>query len=185
MITAQDIRDKVFEKAKFNNGYDMASVDEFLEELADEITAAQKENSVMKSKMKVLASKIEEYRENEEALNQALLAAQKLALQIESDARTRAAAMIAEAQAQVDEKLGNIEQLAVDQEARLAAAEAATKQFCADARALCEAQIAKINAIEAAVPAAEAEEAPAEVPAAVEAEDDDVKVVDNTRSFSF
>ena len=42
MITAQDIREKTFEKSKFG-GYDMAQVDEFLEELADDLTNSQKE----------------------------------------------------------------------------------------------------------------------------------------------
>ena len=93
MITAQDIREKTFEKAKFG-GYDMASVDDFLEELAEDVTAAQKENAVLKSKMKILVDKIEEYRANEEALNMAVLSAQKLAVQIESEARERARAMI-------------------------------------------------------------------------------------------
>ena len=93
MITAQDIREKTFEKSRIG-GYDMASVDNFLEEIADDITAAQKENSVLKSKMKVLVDKIEEYRANEEALNLAVISAQKLAVQIEADARTRAAAEV-------------------------------------------------------------------------------------------
>ena len=61
MITAQDIREKTFEKSRMN-GYDMASVDDFLEELAEDIGASQKENAVLKSKMKVLVDKIEEYR---------------------------------------------------------------------------------------------------------------------------
>lgn len=180
MITAQDIREKTFEKAKFNNGYDMASVDEFIEELANEITAAQKENSVLKSKLKILAAKIEEYRGNEEALNQALLSAQKLALQIEADARARADAMIAEAQAKVDEKLGGIDALAEDQEKRLVAAKAATAEFCKAAREMCMAQISKLEAIE--------NENAVEEDVEVEiVEDDDVIVADsdNTRSFSF
>ena len=75
MITAQDIREKTFEKSRMN-GYDMASVDDFLEELAEDISSAQKENAVLKSKMKVLVDKIEEYRANEEALNMAILSAQ-------------------------------------------------------------------------------------------------------------
>ena len=94
MITAQDIREKTFEKSRIG-GYDMASVDDFLEELADDVTAYQKENAVLKSKMKVLVDKIEEYRANEEALNMAVLSAQKLAVQIENDARTRSAACAA------------------------------------------------------------------------------------------
>ena len=114
MITAQDIREKTFEKSRIG-GYDMASVDNFLEEIADDITAAQKENSVLKSKMKVLVDKIEEYRANEEALNLAVISAQKLAVQIEADARTRAAAMIADAEKQVKLAVGSIqEQTAAD-----------------------------------------------------------------------
>ena len=50
MITAQDIREKTFEKSRMN-GYDMASVDDFLEEIAEDISSAQKENAVLKSKM--------------------------------------------------------------------------------------------------------------------------------------
>ena len=105
MITAQDIREKTFEKSRIG-GYDMASVDDFLEELADDVTAYQKENAVLKSKMKVLVDKIEEYRANEEALNMAVLSAQKLAVQIENDARTRSAAMIEEAEQQVKARVG-------------------------------------------------------------------------------
>ena len=78
MITAQDIRERTFERARIN-GYDPASVDDFLDQLAEEVAASQKENSVLKQKMKVLVDKIEEYRGNEEALNLALLSAQKLA----------------------------------------------------------------------------------------------------------
>ena len=107
MITAQDIRDKGFEKVRIG-GYDMAEVDDFLEEIADDITAYQKENAVLKSKMKVLVDKIEEYRSNEEALNMAVLSAQKLAVQIEAEARTRASSMIAEADQQVKTTVGSI-----------------------------------------------------------------------------
>lgn len=146
MITAQDIREKTFEKAKFG-GYDMASVDDFLEELADDITASQKENAVLKSKMKVLVDKIEEYRANEEALNLAVLSAQKLAVQIETDARQRATAMIADADRQVKAKIGSIEEETIKQERRLESAKTATAKFIAGVRAMCNAQLKNIDAI--------------------------------------
>ena len=126
MITAQDIREKTFEKSRMN-GYDMASVDDFLEELAEDVSAAQKENAVLKSKMKVLVDKIEEYRSNEEALNMAILSAQKLAVQIESEARQRAAAMIEDAERQVKAKVGSIQEQTAAEERRLADAQAATE----------------------------------------------------------
>ena len=148
MITAQDIREKTFEKSRFGgSGYDMASVDDFLEELADDITASQKENAVLKSKMKVLVDKIEEYRANEEALNMAVLSAQKLAVQIENDARSRAAAMIADAERQVQAQIGSIADQAAAEEKRLAAAKEATAKFLLAARELCNKQLNNIDAI--------------------------------------
>ena len=150
MITAQDIREKTFEKARIG-GYDMASVDDFLEELADDITASQKENAVLKSKMKVLVDKIEEYRANEEALNMAVLSAQKLAVQIESDARTRAAAMLADAERQVKAQIGSIADQTAAEEKRLAAAKAATAKFFQAARELCNTQLKNLDAISSGI----------------------------------
>ena len=146
MITAQDIREKTFEKARIG-GYDMASVDDFLEELADDITASQKENAVLKSKMKVLVDKIEEYRANEEALNMAVLSAQKLAVQIENEARTRAANMLADAEKQVKATVGSIEERAKAEEKRLEEAKAATAKFLETVRSMCSTQITNIEAI--------------------------------------
>lgn len=160
MITAQDIREKTFEKSRIG-GYDMASVDNFLEEIADDITAAQKENSVLKSKMKVLVDKIEEYRANEEALNMAVLSAQKLAVQIENDARTRSATMIEEAEQQVKARVGGIEAETEKQEKRLADAKAATEKFFEAARALCNTQLRNLDAISSGMTAAQPAAAPA------------------------
>ncbi len=162
MITAQDIREKTFEKSRLS-GYDMASVDDFLEELADSITAAQKENTVLKSKMKVLVDKIEEYRAGEETLSSAILSAQKLAVQIEQDARKRAAAMIAEAEAKVQERVGSIEEETAMYERRLEEAKAATAKYFADVRALCEGQISQLETISKDyIPQPEADEAAGE-----------------------
>ena len=159
MITAQDIREKTFEKSRLS-GYDMASVDDFLEELANEITAAQKENTVLKSKMKVLVDKIEEYRAGEETLSSAILSAQKLAVQIEQDARKRADAMIAEAERKVQERVGSIEEETRQYERRLEEAKAATAKYFEDVRALCEDQIGRLDAIsQDYIPQPEADEA--------------------------
>lgn len=186
MITAQDIREKTFDKAKFG-GYDMASVDDFLEELAEEVTAAQKENAVLKSKMKILVDKIEEYRANEEALNMAVLSAQKLAVQIESEARERARATIAEAERQANIRIGGITEQADAEENRLAAAKNATLKFLEAMREVCNKELKNLEdigngfipeekaaaeaAAAAAAAAAEAAPAPAPAPAPASIED--------------
>ena len=96
MITPQGIREKTFEKAIFG-GYDMGSVDAFMEELANDLTLLQKENATLKGKMKVLVDKVEEYRGNEDALRMAVLSAQKLGNMIEAEAKEKADKTISDA----------------------------------------------------------------------------------------
>ena len=177
MITAQDIREKTFEKSRMN-GYDMASVDDFLEELAEDISASQKENAVLKSKMKVLVDKIEEYRANEEALNMAILSAQKLAVQIESEARQRAAAMIEDAERQVKAKVGSIQDQTAAEEQRLADAQTATRFFLDKAKGLVGDTLTRLAAIggELELPEEEPEYEEEEVPAETEEVDIDEAV---------
>ncbi|MBQ4188178.1 MAG: DivIVA domain-containing protein [Firmicutes bacterium] len=184
MITAQDIREKTFEKSRMN-GYDMASVDDFLEELAEDIGAAQKENAVLKSKMKVLVDKIEEYRANEEALNMAILSAQKLAVQIESEARQRAAAMIEDAERQVKAKVGSIQEQTAAEERRLADAQTAAKIFLDKAKELCNEHLTRLGVIggELELPEEEPEVAEIEEEEEVPAVTDDVDIDEAVRSI--
>ena len=170
MITAQDIREKTFATVR-RDGYDMDVVDNFLDELANETEAAQKENAVLKSKMKVLVDKIEEYRNNEEAAQRALLSAQKLAIQIEGDARTRAAAMIADAEKQVQAKIGSIAQATRDEENRLAAAKAATARYIEEAKEAFSRQFQALENVGKGFMPEEPAEQPAPAPAPVEVDD--------------
>ena len=176
MITAQDIREKGFERVRLN-GYDMAAVDEFLEELADDVAASQKENAVLKSKMKVLVDKIEEYRANEEALNSAILSAQKLAVQIENEARQRAAATISEADKKAQETIGSIAARADAEEKRLADAKAACAKFFEAAKALCNTQLEEIDAIRTDMGV----QAP-KAPAKAEKAEDTVRAIESSAS---
>ena len=146
MITAQEIREKEIDTVRIG-GYDKDMVDDFLEEMAEEFANAQKENTVLKSKMKVLVDKIEEYRANEEALNLAVVSAQKLAVQIEADARARAQAMLADADRQVCAKIGGISELADAEEKRLADAKQASAKFFEEMRGLCSGQLEKMENI--------------------------------------
>ena len=179
MITAQDIREKTFEKSRLG-GYDMASVDDFLEELADDVTAYQKENAVLKSKMKVLVDKVEEYRASEEALNMAVLSAQKLAVQIENDARTRSAAMIEEAERQVKARIGGIEAETERQQKRLEDAKAATEKFFEAARALCNTQLRNLDAISSGIISSPEPEAVPAPRAAAPSVEDAVRSIENS-----
>jgi len=150
MITPQDIREKVFEKAVFG-GYDMGAVDDFMESVANDLTALQKENNALKAKMRILVEKIEEYRSNESALNMAILSAQKLSVQIESDARVRASSIVGEAETKAASILGGIDERLASEEARLQAAKISTAKFLENVNDLCKKQLGNIDAIVAAV----------------------------------
>ena len=89
MFTPQQLEQITFKTAVFG-GYDMQTVDDFLEPLTEDYITLYKENAVLKSKMKVLVDKIEEYRASEDAMRMTLMSSQKLSSQIESEARARA-----------------------------------------------------------------------------------------------
>ncbi len=179
MISAQDIREKSFDSVR--NGYDKEAVDDFLEEAADSISSYQKENAVLKSKMKVLVDKIEEYRSNEEALNQAIISAQKLAVQIENDARTRSAEMLSNAEQKVQEVIGGITEQTSIEEKKLADAKASADKFIDGIRAMCAAQLKNLENI--ALGTASKPAAPAAKPAPVENESNEDDVDETVRTI--
>lgn len=146
MMTSQDVRAKAFEKAVFG-GYEMGSVDDFLEAVAQELDQQAKEVAVLKGKMKILADKVEEYRSTEEAMRQALVSAQQLAAQIEADARAKGEAIVTDATAQSLEVLSDIKKQIAAEETRLAAVKASYAKFLSDARGLCERQIRYLDAV--------------------------------------
>lgn len=146
MITAQDIREKCFEKARIG-GYAMDEVDDFLDELANDAAASQKEIATLNAKMKYLADKIREYQGSEEAMNMALVSAQKLAKNIEEDARAKAEALVASAQKEADEivaaakaesdrTIGEIESKRKAEELRYQKAHAAAAEYIQKVRML-------------------------------------------------
>lgn len=144
MITSQDIRAKSFEKAVFG-GYDMAAVDQYLEAVAQDMDSRAKEVSTLKSKMKILANKVEEYRSTEDAMRLALVSAQQLATQIEAEARAKAETIIADATAQSVEYLASLQDETAAEIAKLEAAKASLAAFLTDARAMCESQLRFLN----------------------------------------
>jgi len=96
MLTPQELREKTFEKAMFG-GYDMGGVDNFLDTVAADYATLHNENSVLKSKMKVLVEKIEEYRATEDGMRKAILAVQKMSDEQVSEAKDKSIAMLQEA----------------------------------------------------------------------------------------
>ena len=102
MFTPKELQEKTFDKAVFG-GYDMQMVDEFLEPLTEDYITLYKENSVLKSKMKILVEKLEEYRSQELSMKKALVAAQQTSESIIAEAQKKAAAILTENREKLDE----------------------------------------------------------------------------------
>lgn len=98
MITPQQIDQISFSQTR--HGYDMEQVDKILEPLTEDYVTLYKENALLKSKMRVLVGKLEEYRKNEAAAKDAVESARRSAEKVMQDAQAKAAQMLRQAQAQ-------------------------------------------------------------------------------------
>ena len=152
MFTPQEVSEHAFAKATFG-GYNMAMVDEFLDQLTEDYTALYKENASLKAKMKVLADSLEEYRATEKGMRRALLAAQQAAEEMVKDAEARKSELVREAEADAHAKIADLRLQIADEEARLAAAQASTADYVAMVREACRKQeeiLCSLNEVTAA-----------------------------------
>ncbi len=106
-MDANTISGKSFTEAM--RGYKKEEVDEFLEEVAQEYAKLKSINGELEKKLEVLADKIREYREDEDALKEALLGAQKQGRQVVEEAKEKAKNMIDDAQEKCDNMIADAE----------------------------------------------------------------------------
>lgn len=95
-ITPLDIQQKQF-KVRFR-GFDMDEVYSFLELIREELEELLKENSMLKEKVAMLESQLEEYRKIEQSLRDTLMTAQKLVEEYQANAKKEAELIIKEAE---------------------------------------------------------------------------------------
>lgn len=103
MISAKDLKN--VDLAVANSGYVTKDVDKLLNEAANTIEAYQRENKELYHKLEVLASKIEEYRSEEDAIKTALVTAQKMADKIKKESNDAAALLIESSEAEAKQKM--------------------------------------------------------------------------------
>ena len=124
MFTPQQIEQIAFNRVPFG-GYDMQAVDEFLEPLTEDYVTLYKENALLKSKMRVLVEKLEEYRKNEASMKDAIINAQKTCDKMVRDAEAKCTQMLSDANATVAENAKNADSIIAAEEARVEAAKVA------------------------------------------------------------
>ena len=106
MFTPQQIDQISFSRSTFG-GYDMQQVDEFLEPLTEDYVALYKENALLKSKMRVLVGKLEEYRKSEASMKEAVINAQKTCDKMVREAEAKCAVMLNKASVTATESTKN------------------------------------------------------------------------------
>lgn len=192
MLTPQEAESHVFPKASFG-GYNMQQVDTFLDSLIEDYRTLYQENISLKSKMKVLVDKVEEYRSTEDAMRRALHSAQKMAEEMvrEGEAKKQAAieeavtevkrqseatrAEMAREEQAVQAKVDAVKTALANEQARLDAARASTTAYIAKLKELYTKELAyignlsELTAEKAAQQQAQAPAEPAPAPAAPEA----------------
>ena len=117
MFTPQEIQEQTFSKAVFG-GYDMQQVDDFLEPLTEDYIMLYKENSVLKSKMKVLVEKLEEYRGQEAAMKQQMAQAQAQCDRMIAEAQSRSATIVAGAETTLRSQSDDLKKELAEEQAR-------------------------------------------------------------------
>ena len=179
MFTPQQIEQISFGRSTFG-GYDMQQVDEFLEPLTEDYVTLYKENALLKSKMRVLVTKLEEYRKNETSMKDAIVNAQKTCDMMVREAEAKCTKMLNDANAAAALNAKNADTLIAAENARVEEAKrlanAKIEAIQADIRACIQAldriKGANTPAVTKVAPKAAFDYDKAEAPAAVHVSDE-------------
>ena len=127
MFTPQQLEEISFSTVPFK-GYDIDAVDEVLEPLIEDYTTLYKENALLKSKMRVLVEKLEEYRNGEASMREAMAGAQRTCDQMVRDTEVKCAQMLNDANLAAAENAKNAVSLIAAENARVEEAKKAASQ---------------------------------------------------------
>lgn len=105
MISSKELRQKDLEITQ--NGYNIAEVDALMAESAATIDAYEKQSGDLYHKLEVLAGKIEEYRQEEDAIKTALVTAQKMADKITKESNETASLLISKSEETAKDNVAN------------------------------------------------------------------------------
>lgn len=148
MLTVNDIKDVKFGKSGFG-GYKAEDVDNFLDEVLVSYEKLQKEVLSLTEKIKILADRVGQYREDEDSVKTALVSAQKLSTAAIADAKKEADAIIADARLRADQILNSINGDVLRQKETLAGLKKAVKDFRSNILSLYKEHLKLVNSFNA------------------------------------
>ena len=98
MLTIDEIKNISFRKATLSGGYRAEDVDAFIDEVIATFEQQKKEKTNLVHKIDRLATRLEEYREDEETVRNALLTSQKMSDACIKEAKEKSAKIIRDAE---------------------------------------------------------------------------------------
>ena len=129
-------------------GYDKARVDQFRDQVAEELERLTRANQDLEAKAKGFHEQLRAFRERDKALNDALITAQQLRAETREQAEREAQLILREARAEgeklVEESRQNVRSLQL----QIEALERARKAYIAQWRAFTERQLSELKAAE-------------------------------------
>lgn len=147
-LTPLDVRRTEFPRAL--RGYDTARVEQFREQVADELERLTRINQDLEQKARGFHDQLKSFRDRDKALNEALVSAQQLRTEIREQAERESQLTLREAQAEADRILGDAQSNIRRIEDELAALERFRRNYLTQLRVFVERQLAEISAAEAA-----------------------------------
>ena len=147
-LTPLDVRR--YEFGRVLRGYDPDRVDQFREQVADELERLTRLNQELEQKARAFHDQLKAFRDRDKALNEALISAQQLRNEMKEQAERESQLTIREAQAQAERVLADAESNVRRIEDELAALERFRRNYLTQLRVFVERQLAEIAAAEAA-----------------------------------
>ena len=145
-LTPVDVRRYDFGTAM--RGYDRARVDQFRDQVADELERLTRAVNDLDGKSRAMAEQLKVYRERDKALNEALISAQQIREEMKQQAQREADLMMREAQAKAAEMHEDSRAQMAGLRADIDALDRARRGYLAQLRALAERHLSEVDALE-------------------------------------
>jgi DivIVA domain-containing protein len=147
-LTPLDVRR--YEFGRVLRGYDPERVDQFRDQVADEMERLTRLNAELEQKARSFHDQLKSFKERDKALNEALVHAQQLRSEMREQAERESQLTLREAQSQADGILANAQADIRRVEDELAALERFRRNYLTQLRVFVERQLAEIAAAESA-----------------------------------
>ena len=145
-LTALDARRFDFGNAL--RGYDRARVDQFREQVAEELERLSRANQELDQKARNFHEQLKSFRDRDKALNEALVSAQQLRGDIKEQAEREAQLILREAQAEADKLLQGVRDELRRSEEAVQALWRTRRSYLAQLRHQLERQLTELNSAE-------------------------------------